>query len=285
MARPQNLLLRPTLSERIKEALHDLAQIQDIVIILGYPHVDSHGTFNSVAILQNGSQKGFYHKQCLANYGVFDERRYFKEGRNQVLFDLKGTTIGLLIGEDLYQDNPIKTLKDKGAELVISLHASPFEIGKQAVRKELLKAQAQKYTLPIVYINTAGAQDDIVFDGGSLIMQSDGSIAHEGSRFVNQLIMADFDVAKGEFDTQAKAPLDLSEESEIYQALVVGLRDYVNRSGFKGVILGLSGGIDSALSLCIAVDALGADRVYAVMMPYEYTSAMSLEMLPPKPLA
>lgn len=274
---PEDLLLRPTLSERIKEALHDLAQVEDIVIILGYPHVDNHGTFNSIAILQNGTQKGFYHKQCLANYGVFDERRYFKEGRNQVLFDLKGTTIGLLIGEDLRQDAPIKALKEKGAELIISLHASPFEIGKQTVRRNLLKKQAQKYALPIIYINTAGAQDDIVFDGGSLIMQANGSIAHEGSRFVNQLIMADFDVAKGQFDSQTKAPLDLSEESEIYQALVVGLRDYVNRSGFKGVILGLSGGIDSALSLCIAVDALGADRVYAVMMPYEYTSTMSLE--------
>ncbi|MDO4896965.1 MAG: NAD+ synthase [Moraxella sp.] len=274
---PEDLLLRPTLAERIKEGLADLAQIHDIVIILGYPHVDTHGTFNSVAILQNGTQKGFYHKQCLANYGVSDERRYFKEGRNHVLFDLKGTTIGLLIGEDLWQDTPIKALKEQGAELIISLHASPFEIGKQNVRRNLLAHQAQKYTLPIVYINTAGAQDDIVFDGGSLIVQKDGTIAHEGSRFVNQLIMADFEVATGQFDQQQKAPLDLSEESEMYQALVVGLRDYVNRSGFKGVILGLSGGIDSALSLCIAVDALGADKVYAVMMPYEYTSAMSLE--------
>lgn len=274
---PEDLLLRPTMAERIKEGLADLAQIHDIVIILGYPHVDAHGTFNSVAILQNGTQKGFYHKQCLANYGVFDERRYFKEGRNHVLFDLKGTTIGLLVGEDLWQENPIKSLKEKGAELVISLHASPFEIGKQQVRKHLVTNQAQKYALPIIYINTAGAQDDIVFDGGSLIVQKDGQIAHEGSRFVNQLIMADFEVATGQFNEQTKAPLELSEESEIYQALVVGLRDYVNRSGFKGVILGLSGGIDSALSLCIAVDALGADRVYAVMMPYEYTSTMSLE--------
>ena len=114
---PEDLLLRPTLSERIKEALHDLAQIEDIVIILGYPHVDSHGTFNSIAILQNGTQKGFYHKQCLANYGVFDERRYFKEGRNQVLFDLKGVTIGLLIGEDLRQDSPIKA---HGPRLLVS---------------------------------------------------------------------------------------------------------------------------------------------------------------------
>lgn len=274
---PEDLLLRPTLHERVKAALSDLAKVEGIIIILGYPHIDQHGVFNSVAILQDGVQKGFYHKQCLANYGIFDELRYFKAGHNQVLFDYKGVTIGLLICEDIWQDTPIKALKDEGAQLVITLNASPFEIGKQHKRKTLLHRQASTHQLPIVYVNTAGAQDDIVFDGGSLIVQADGQIAHEGSRFLNQLIMADFDVGTGCFDTQNKAPLELSVESEMYQALVVGLRDYVNRSGFKGVIIGLSGGIDSALALCVAVDALGADKVYAVMMPYEFTSNISLE--------
>lgn len=274
---PEDLLLRPTLHERVKAALNDLAKIEGIIIILGYPHVDQHGTFNSAAILQDGSQKGFYHKQCLANYGLFDERRYFKAGHNQVLFDYKGVTIGLLICEDIWQDAPIKALKDEGAELIITLNASPFEINKQNKRKALLHRQASTHGLPIIYINTAGAQDDIVFDGGSLVVQSSGEVAHEGSRFLNQLIMANFDVATKTFDTQSKAPLELSKESEMYQALVVGLRDYVNRSGFKGVIVGLSGGIDSALTLCIAVDALGADKVYAVMMPYEFTANISLE--------
>lgn len=274
---PEDLLLRPTLHERVKSALNDLAKVEGIIIILGYPHVDQNGVFNSAAILQDGTQKGFYHKQCLANYGIFDELRYFKAGHNQVLFDYKGVTIGLLICEDIWQEAPIKALKDEGAELIIILNASPFEIGKQDKRKALLHRQASTYNLPIIYANTAGAQDDIVFDGGSLIIQANGQIAHEGSRFLNQLIMADFDVAAHTFDTQNKAPLELSREAEIYQALVVGLRDYVNRSGFKGVIIGLSGGIDSALTLCIAVDALGADKVYAVMMPYEFTSNISLE--------
>lgn len=274
---PEDLLLRPTLHERVKTALSDLAKVEGIIIILGYPHIDQHGVFNSAAILQDGSQKGFYHKQCLANYGLFDEGRYFKAGHNQVLFDYKGVTIGLLICEDIWQDAPIKALKNEGAQLVITLNSSPFEVGKQDKRKALLYQQANRHNLPIIYINTAGAQDDIVFDGGSLIVQADGQIAHEGSRFLNQLIMADFDTTSHSFDTQNKAPLELSAESEMYQALVVGLRDYVNRSGFKGVIIGLSGGIDSALSLCIAVDALGADKVYAVMMPYEFTSAISLE--------
>lgn len=274
---PEDLLLRPTLGERVREAMAKLAEIEGIVVILGYPHIDHHGTFNSAAILQDGSQKGFYHKQCLPNYGIFDEQRYFQKGRNQVLFDYKGVTIGLLICEDIWHDEPIQALKQAGADLVIVINASPFEIGKQTARKSLLTQHSSTHHLPIIYVNTVGAQDDIVFDGGSLITQSDGRVAHEGVRFLNQLLMARFDIQNKTFDTQAKAPLVLSEESEMYQALVVGLRDYVNRSGFKGVIVGLSGGIDSALTLCIAVDALGSDRVYAVMMPYEYTAQISLE--------
>ena len=274
---PEDLLLRPTLGERVREAMAKLAEIEGIVVILGYPHIDHHGTFNSAAILQDGSQKGFYHKQCLPNYGIFDEQRYFQKGLNQVLFDYKGVTIGLLICEDIWHDEPIQALKQSGADLVIVINASPFEIGKQTARKSLLTQHSSTHHLPIIYVNTVGAQDDIVFDGGSLITQSDGRVAHEGVRFLNQLLMARFDTQNKTFDTQAKAPLVLSEESEMYQALVVGLRDYVNRSGFKGVIVGLSGGIDSALTLCIAVDALGCDRVYAVMMPYEYTAQISLE--------
>lgn len=274
---PEDLLLRPTLGERVREAMAKLAEIEGIVVILGYPHIDHHGTFNSAAILQDGSQKGFYHKQCLPNYGIFDEQRYFQKGLNQVLFDYKGVTIGLLICEDIWHDEPIQALKQAGADLVIVINASPFEIGKQTARKSLLTRHSSTHHLPIIYVNTVGAQDDIVFDGGSLITQSDGRVAHEGARFLNQLLMARFDTQNKTFDTQAKAPLVLSEESEMYQALVVGLRDYVNRSGFKGVIVGLSGGIDSALTLCIAVDALGSDRVYAVMMPYEYTAQISLE--------
>ena len=274
---PQDLLLRPSLSGRIKSALSTLSDIDDIVMIVGYPHVDHHGTFNSAAILHNGHQKGFYHKQILPNYGVFDERRYFDKGRNQVLFDYKGITIGLLICEDLWEKGPIAELKKQGADLIVSLNASPFEIEKQDTRKTMLTKRSRENNLPIVYLNAVGGQDDLVFDGGSMAIQADGSVAHEASRFMNQLLLASFDTKTAKFDTQAKAPLSLSRESEMYQALVVGLRDYVNLSGFTGIIVGLSGGIDSALTLCIAVDALGADKVYAVMMPYEYTSQISLE--------
>ena len=274
---PQDLLLRPSLSDRVKSALSSLSDINDIVMIVGYPHVDHHGTFNSAAILHNGHQKGFYHKQILPNYGVFDERRYFDKGRNQVLFDYKGITIGLLICEDLWEKTPIADLKKQGADLIISLNASPFEIDKQDQRKAMLTTRSREHQLPIIYVNAVGGQDDLVFDGGSMAVQANGNIAHEASRFMSQLLLATLDIKKSEFNTQAKAPLSLSRESEMYQALVVGLRDYVTLSGFTGIILGLSGGIDSALTLCIAVDALGADKVYAVMMPYEYTSKISLE--------
>ncbi|WP_131668391.1 NAD+ synthase [Psychrobacter pygoscelis] len=274
---PEDLLLRPSLSGRVKSALNALSDVEDIVMIVGYPHVDHHGTFNSAAILHNGQQKGFYHKQYLPNYGVFDERRYFDKGRNQVLFDYKGITIGLLICEDLWEESPIAELKKQGADVVISLNASPFETDKQSRRKQLLSKRSSEANLPILYINAVGGQDDLVFDGGSMIVQADGSIAHEAPRFLNQMLVATYDVNSKQFDSQDKAPLGLSRESEMYQALVVGLRDYVNHSGFSGVIVGLSGGIDSALTLCIAVDALGADKVYAVMMPYEYTSQISLE--------
>ena len=274
---PQDLLLRPSLSGRIKSALASLSDINDIVMIIGYPHVDHHGTFNSAAILHNGHQKGFYHKQYLPNYGVFDERRYFDKGRNQVLFDYKGITIGLLICEDLWEKNLIAELKQQGAELIVCLNASPFEVKKQETRKIMLEKRSRDHKLPIIYVNAVGGQDDLVFDGGSMAVQADGSVAHEAARFMNQLMFATLNVNNLTFNTQTKAPLTLSRESEIYQALVVGLRDYVNYSGFTGVIIGLSGGIDSALTLCIAVDALGADKVYAVMMPYEYTSKISLE--------
>ncbi len=274
---PQDLLLRPSLSGRVKNALSNLSDIDDIVMIVGYPHVDHHGTFNSAAILHNGHQKGFYHKQVLPNYGVFDERRYFDKGRNQVLFDYKGITIGLLICEDLWEKGPISDLKKQGADLIVSLNASPFEIEKQENRKTMLAKRSRENNLPILYVNAVGGQDDLVFDGGSMAVQADGSVAHEAPRFMNQLLLATLDVKTAKFNNQPKSPLTLSRESEMYQALVVGLRDYVNHSGFSGIIVGLSGGIDSALTLCIAVDALGADKVYAVMMPYEYTSQISLE--------
>lgn len=278
---PEDLLLRPSLAARVKYAFELFSQVQDIVMLVGYPHIDTHGTFNSLAIIHNGQQKGFYHKQCLPNYGVFDEQRYFSTGQNNVLFDYQGLTIGLLICEDLWQQAPIAALKRKGADVVVCVNASPFEQNKQQTRKDLLQRRASEHQLPIVYVNTVGGQDDLVFDGGSMVVDANGQCMHEAPRFLQQMLYAsirrDADTGKLLLSSQRKAPLALSPIAETYQALVVGLRDYVNLSGFNGVLVGLSGGIDSALTLCIAVDALGADKVYAVMMPYEYTSQISLQ--------
>lgn len=278
---PEDLLLRPSLAARVKYAFEILSHVQDIVMLVGYPHIDTHGTFNSLAIIHNGQQKGFYHKQCLPNYGVFDEQRYFSTGQNNVLFDYQGLTIGLLICEDLWQQAPIAALKHKGADIVVCVNASPFEQNKQQTRKDLLQRRASEHQLPIVYVNTVGGQDDLVFDGGSMVVDADGQCVHEAPRFLQQMLYAsirrDADSGRLVLSSQRKAPLALSPIAETYQALVVGLRDYVNLSGFNGVLVGLSGGIDSALTLCIAVDALGADKVYAVMMPYEYTSQISLQ--------
>lgn len=270
---PEDLVFDSGLADQVKAALRQLGEVHGIVILVGYPHVDHYGRFNSVAILHNGQQKGFYHKRRLCRW--LDEPRYFDQGHNQVLFDFKGITIGLLIGDDLLSDEIVAGLKQQGADMLVCLNASVFEVGKQRARKSLLARKAKSVGLPILAVNTVGGQDDLVFDGGSLAVQADGEVAHEAARFLEQLLVVG--IADGQLDTQAKAPLYLSEESEIYQALVVGLRDYVLKSGFKGVIVGLSGGLDSALTLTIAVDALGSDKVYAVMMPYSYTSHASLE--------
>lgn len=271
---PEDLLLRPSLASRIKLAFELLFSVKDIVMLVGYPHIDQYGTFNSVAVIHNGRQKAFYHKQHLPNYGVFDERRYFSTGQNQVLFDYQGLTIGLLICEDLWQEQPIKLLKEKGADLIVCINASPFEQHKQEQRKALLKQRAGEHKLPIVYANSVGGQDDLVFDGGSMVVDDTGNVVHEAPRFLTHTLYASIrmgDNNKPILSQQRKAPLALGQIAETYQALVVGLRDYVQHSGFKSVLIGLSGGLDSALTLCIAVDALGSDKVYAVSLPSQHT--------------
>jgi NAD+ synthase (glutamine-hydrolysing) len=272
---PEDLLLRPNLQSRVQQAMQLIRAVQGIVMIVGYPHADHQRRFNSAAVIYNGQQRGFYHKQCLPNYGVFDEQRYFQAGRNHVMFDFQGRKIGLLICEDLWQKAPIQQLAEQGAELVLAINASPFEIGKHQQRRTLLQKRAKTHQLPIAYVNVVGGQDDLVFDGGSLAVNADGQIAVDAPRFSEQLTFVKLG-ADNRFEAQPIAE-ELSPQAETYQALVCAVRDYVNHSGFSGVVLGLSGGIDSALTLAIAVDALGPERVNAVMMPYQYTAAISVE--------
>lgn len=272
---PEDLLLRPNLATRIQAALQQLQAIEGIVMVIGYPDQQQDKCFNAAAIIANGKIRGTYHKQHLPNYGVFDEQRYFSLGYSPVMFDFAGQRIGLLICEDLWDEKPIQQLKQHGATLALVLNASPFELGKHQQRRTLIQQRAKDHQLPLAYVNLVGGQDDLVFDGGSLAANADGQLTLDAPRFKAQLSLLKFN-DKQQFLPQALAP-EMPATEETYRALVMGLRDYVTHCGFNGVILGLSGGIDSALSLAIAVDALGAEKVHAVMMPYTYTAAISRE--------
>ena len=272
---PEDLLLRPNLASRIQVALQQLQAVEGIVMVVGYPDQQQGTCFNAAAVIANGKIRGTYHKQHLPNYGVFDEQRYFSAGYSPVMFDFGGQRIGILICEDLWDEQPIQHLKQHGATVALVLNASPFELGKHQQRRALVQQRAQQNQLPIAYVNLVGGQDDLVFDGGSLAANADGQLVLDAPRFKAELSLLKLD-SKQHFLPQTLSP-DLSATEETYRALVMGLRSYVNHAGFNGVVLGLSGGIDSALSLAIAVDALGADKVHAVMMPYTYTSAISLE--------
>ena len=272
---PEDLLLRPSLAFRVEQALQQLQTVEGIVMVVGYPDQQDGKCFNAAAVIANGKIRGTYHKQHLPNYGVFDEQRYFTAGHRPVMFDFAGQRIGLLICEDMWDEQPIAQLKQHGATLVLVLNASPFELGKHSQRRTLVQQRAQAHQLPIAYVNLLGGQDDLVFDGGSLAANADGQLMLDAPRFKSQLSLLQFNTEQQFLPQSLAAEMPATEET--YRALVMGLRDYVNHSGFKGVILGLSGGIDSALSLTIAVDALGADRVRAVMMPYTYTSEISVE--------
>ncbi len=275
---PEDLVLRPSLDQRVQQAFEPLLAVRDIVMVVGYPHTDSTTgkRYNAAAVILNGEIRARYFKQNLPNSSVFDERRYFEPGPQQLLIELHGTRIGLQICEDIWHAEPTRQLKAMGAELILVLNASPFEQEKQQHRIQTLRTRCAESDLPIAYVNCVGAQDDLVFDGGSLVMSADGSIRAAAPRFQEALLTAEFDLSQRDFAPQ-RCPPELTLLAETYQALVMGVRDYVNHSGFPGVVLGLSGGIDSALSLAIAVDALGAERVNAVMMPYHYTASISVE--------
>ena len=273
---PEDLLFRPSLTPRIDEALASLADIRDIVLVLGYPKMVGGQLYNMAGAWLNGECLLEYAKQKLPNYQVFDEKRYFVEGNKSSVFTHKNVCIALTICEDIWHDEPVAAAKALGAALILNLNASPFHINKQTERLSTVQQHALNHQVSIAYVNLVGGQDELVFDGGSFVMNASGEVATELALFSEVLAVVDFDSHTKQFLTQNRV-LPLSVEASVYQALVLGVRDYVNKSGFSGIVLGLSGGIDSGLVLAIAVDALGAERVNAVMMPYHYTSQMSLE--------
>ena len=276
---PEDLLLRPSLAARVERALQALvAQNFSGCIVIGYPKVVDSKVYNMAGVIIGGKLAYEYAKQCLPNYQVFDEKRYFTPGTSPGVFNYRGVTFGLSICEDLWDGQPLKQLKAHGPQLVLNLNASPFHQDKQQERESLVCKRSQELTCGIVYVNQVGGQDELVFDGASMACNDRGEIVLRQTVFEPQLSALTFNIASNTLSSNA--PLIARPKDTLamlYQALVLGVRDYVNKNGFKGVILGLSGGIDSALTLAIASDALGPERVQAVMMPFKYTSQMSCD--------
>ena len=284
---PEDLLLRPSIELRVERALEQIhAAMADssAYAVLGYPRKDGGQLYNVAAVLHRGETLAEYRKQSLPNYQVFDEKRYFSPGAEACVVEINGVQVGLSICEDIWEAGPSAQAAAAGAQLLVNINSSPYHRGKRSERWDLLSQRARENGLPIVYVNQVGGQDELVFDGGSFAVSANGEVAgaapnyEEGEYWLSAEFGAD---AGSESGAPALSGLDvcppLDEMAATWQALVLGVRDYVNKNGFRGVVLGLSGGVDSALTLAIAVDALGADRVEAVMMPFRYTAQMSVE--------
>ncbi|EOR10502.1 NAD+ synthase [Acinetobacter tandoii] len=273
----EDLLLRPSLSKRTQQAFEQLSKVKDIVMVFGFVNQTEDGQrYNSAAVMKDGKILGIYNKQNLPNYGVFDEKRYFNEGHQHLVFEYLGHKFGVLICEDIWSLNTVQQLAQLNVETVLVLNASPYEVGKPQHRINTMQELAKQLNIHLVYANQVGGQDDLIFDGTSFVINKDGAVALQAPSFQQALFYSDYLAEQQSYQVAENTPT-LDTMAEIYQALVMSTRDYVQRSGFPGVILGLSGGIDSALTLAIAVDAIGADKVQAVMMPYTYTSQISVE--------
>ena len=279
---PEDLLLRPGLYHTVKQALTRVRHtVNGITVVLGYPEREITAIYNTAVVLRNGETLLRYRKQQLPNYGVFDEKRYFTPGSVAAVFDLNGIPTAVTICEDLWAPGAALQAHAAGARLMLNLNASPYHLGKTRTREEILRAAVTEGAMPIVYVNLVGGQDELVFDGASMVMDAEGRVVSRAPEFKECLQLVEI---RGEgtgrdtmlhFSGEQHPPLDA--DASAYQALVLGVRDYVNKNGFKGTVIGLSGGIDSALTLAIACDALGANQVEAVMMPSRFTASMSLE--------
>ncbi len=275
---PEDMLFQAGLRRRIGPALERICAATDgCAALVGFPEYDGTDIFNSAALFADGKAVATCRKRCLPNYSVFDEERYFTAGDRPVVAEIAGVPVGLAICEDVWEPEPAAALAAAGARLIVSIHGSPFMRGKQVIRESIVQARCREVGLPIVYVNLVGGQDELVFDGGSAVFAADGAVTMRAPDFVEGFFVVDFNVAEQSVTPVAGEVVPLpGDEESIYEALVMGVHDYVTKNGFDGVVLGLSGGIDSALTLAIAVDALGADAVQAVMMPYQFTSAISI---------
>lgn len=276
---PEDLLLRGSFIRQISEATQQIANSAGRAqILFGTPRLAADGAlYNAVVVCQHGEVQAEYHKHSLPNYAVFDEKRYFQPGHQPLVIDCKGRKIGIVICEDAWSDEPIKKAIDAGAEIMVVLNASPYNRNKYQQRLEMLQARQRLAAMPMFYLNIVGGQDELVFDGDSLVLDAGGRLVGRGPDFAVAQLHYQIDQSNliSSVDTPFVQPV--SELATIYKALVTAVHDYVTGNGFDGVVIGLSGGVDSALTLAIAADALGADKVHAVMMPSRYTAQMSLD--------
>jgi NAD+ synthase (glutamine-hydrolysing) len=274
---PEDLLLRPAFIEAAADALDQLrstlADYPGLAVVVGHPLKTPQGLHNAASVLRDGKCIASYAKHELPNNEVFDEVRYFTPGSAPCVFDIEGCAIGVIICEDAWHAGPASQAKAAGAQLLISLNASPYHLHKENLRLEVLRKIIGATGLPLIYVNAVGGQDELVFDGGSFALDANGLVATAMPQFESGIGLVAID-QNGEPELGVIAPSQ-SMESQAYAALVLGVRDYVRKNGFPGVIIGLSGGVDSALVLAIAVDALGAEQVRAVMMQSPYTAEIS----------
>ncbi|MEK7736837.1 MAG: NAD+ synthase [Pseudomonadota bacterium] len=276
---PEDLLLRPDFYRAALRELRQLAQsaatlAPGVALLVGHPEENAGRRFNAASILRDGRIETTYRKHRLPNYEVFDEERYFDSGAEPCVVTLNGVRCGVNICADVWEAGAVDSARHAGAELLLAINASPFHINKQAQRYEVLRERIAATGMPVIYANLVGGQDELVFDGASFAIDGAGELTHQLPPFAEALEIAEY--ADGKLlPGRIEAPL--SREAEVYAALKLGVRDYLGKNGFPGAVIGLSGGVDSALTLAIAVDALGADKVRAVMMPSPYTAQMSLD--------
>ena len=276
---PEDLLFHRGFRHQIESGLEEICrQVPGPYVIVGYPEYTRSAIYNSAALISGGAVADIHRKAELPNYKVFDEKRYFQPGAQPTVVECKGFRVGLLVCEDIWEPEPAQLARSDRAELLVVINASPYERDKQRERESVVRARVLDVRLPIAYVNMVGGQDELVFDGNSFVMDAEGNVVMRAPAFKEGTYLIDFE-RRGR-GTVVPVPGDvvpeLAEAESVYNALVLGVRDYVNKHGFPGVVMGLSGGVDSALTLAIAADALGADRVHAVMMPSRYTSSMSL---------
>jgi NAD+ synthase (glutamine-hydrolysing) len=276
---PEDLLFHRGFRRQIEAGLNRIrAELAAPAVLVGYPEYSGTQIFNSAALVEGGELRANHRKSELPNYKVFDEKRYFRAGAEPTVVDIRGFRVGLLVCEDVWEAQPAQLARAGGAQLLIVINASPYEIHKDREREEVIAERVAELRLPIVYVNLLGGQDELVFDGHSFVMDAAGRIVMRAPAFEEGVYAAVFErVGADAVPRPGVIHAHLADDESVYRALVLAVRDYVLKHQFPGVVLGLSGGVDSALTLAIAVDALGCERVHAVMMPSRYTSQMSLE--------